>query len=148
MRNFQDTFVKRKRSFISAFWICMAVPLTILYCIYMHVQMCICICVYIYICIKGTMFYIRYIHRERDRDRQTDRQTDSLYYRAICKSIKLVSAIFYQNFFHQMIALQKLWKMFFISSKKLFSFSRYSNFYNFSPSFPHFPDSKEHTEVE
>ena len=44
------------------------------------------------------MFYIRYIHRERDRDRQTDRQTDSLYYRAICKSIKLVSAIFYQNF--------------------------------------------------
>ena len=31
-------------------------------------------------------------------------------------------------FFHQMIALQKLWKMLFISSKKLFSFSRYSNF--------------------
>ena len=30
--------------------------------------------------------------------------------------------------FHQTIALQKLWKMFFISSKKLFSFSRYSNF--------------------
>ena len=30
--------------------------------------------------------------------------------------------------FHQMIALQKLWKMFFIWSKKLFSFSRYSNF--------------------
>ena len=29
---------------------------------------------------------------------------------------------------HQMIALQKLWKMFFISSKKLFAFSRYSNF--------------------
>ena len=27
-----------------------------------------------------------------------------------------------------MLALQKLWKMFFISSKKLFSFSRYSNF--------------------
>ena len=36
---------------------------------------------------------------------------------------KLVSAIFYQVFvFHQMIALQKLWKMFLISSKKLFSF--------------------------
>ena len=35
---------------------------------------------------------------------------------------------FYQIFiFHQMIALQKLWKMFLISSKKLFSFSRYSN---------------------
>ena len=43
--------------------------------------------------------------------------------------LKLVSAIFYQNFiFHQMIALHKLWKMFFILSKKLFSFSRYSNF--------------------
>ena len=35
-------------------------------------------------------------------------------------SLKLVSA--------QMIALQKLWKNF-ISSKKLFAFSRYSNFY-------------------
>ena len=43
--------------------------------------------------------------------------------------LKLVSAIFYQIFIsHQMIALQKLWKMFFISSKKLFSLSRYSNF--------------------
>ena len=31
-------------------------------------------------------------------------------------------------YFHQMIALQKLWKMLFVSSKKLFSFSRYSNF--------------------
>ena len=36
---------------------------------------------------------------------------------------------FYQIFiFYQMIALQKLWKMFFISSGKLFSFLRYSNF--------------------
>ena len=43
--------------------------------------------------------------------------------------LKLVSAIFLQIFiFHHMIALQKLWKMFFISSKKLSSFSRYSNF--------------------
>ena len=43
--------------------------------------------------------------------------------------LKLVSAIFYQIFiYHQMIALQKIWKMFFISSKKLFSFSRYSSF--------------------
>ena len=31
-------------------------------------------------------------------------------------------------YFHQMIALQKLWKMLFVSSKKLFSFSRYSIF--------------------
>ena len=43
--------------------------------------------------------------------------------------LKLVSAIIYQFFiFYRMIALQKLWNMFFISSKKLFSFSRYSNF--------------------
>ena len=41
-------------------------------------------------------------------------------------------------FFHQMIARQKLWKVFFISSKRLFSFSRYPNFCIFSPSFPHF----------
>ena len=31
-------------------------------------------------------------------------------------------------FFHQMVALQKLWKMVFIWSEKLFSFSRYSIF--------------------
>ena len=43
--------------------------------------------------------------------------------------LKLVSAIFYQIFiFNQIIDLQKLWKMFFISSKKLFSLSRYSIF--------------------
>ena len=43
--------------------------------------------------------------------------------------LKFVSATLYQIFiFHQMIALQKLRKMVFISSKKLFSFSRYSNF--------------------
>ena len=44
-------------------------------------------------------------------------------------NLKLVSAIFYQIFIsHQMIACQKLWKMLFISSKKLVSFSRYSDF--------------------
>ena len=38
-----------------------------------------------------------------------------------------VRYFFYQIcIFHQMIALQKLWKTFFISSEKLFSFSRYS----------------------
>ena len=48
--------------------------------------------------------------------------------------LKPVSAIFYQFFiFHQIIALQKLWTMFFISSKKLFSFSRYSNIPLFFP---------------
>ena len=50
-------------------------------------------------------------------------------------------------FFHQMIGLQKLWKMFFISSKKLFSFSRYSNFCNFPLPF-HCPDSNGQMEVE
>ena len=54
-----------------------------------------------------------------------------------CFSLKLVSAIFYQIFIvHQMIALQKLWKKIFISSKKLFSFLRYSNFCIFI--FPYF----------
>ena len=38
--------------------------------------------------------------------------------------LKLVSAIFIKFlFFHQMITLRKLWKMLFISSKKLFSFT-------------------------
>ena len=54
--------------------------------------------------------------------------------------LKLVTAIFEQIFvYHQMIALQKLWKMFFIWSKKLFSILRYLNFCisvfsSFSPS--------------
>ena len=51
-------------------------------------------------------------------------------------------------FFPQMIALQKLWKMFFISSKNLFSLSRYSSFCNFSSSFPKFPEAKDWMEVE
>ena len=54
-----------------------------------------------------------------------------------CYTLKLVSNIFYQIFvFPPNVALQKLRKMFFISSKKLFSFSRYSNFCIFFPSFP------------
>ena len=51
-----------------------------------------------------------------------------VYLRDLYKNL-LVSAIFYQIFiFHQTVALQKLWKMFFISSKKLFLFSRYLSF--------------------
>ena len=46
--------------------------------------------------------------------------------------LKLVSATL---FFHQMIPHQKLWKIHFISYKKLFSFSRYSNFCFPSPLF-------------
>ena len=61
----------------------------------------------------------------------------------ITKALNLVSTIFYQFLiFNQTISLQKLWKMFFISSKKLFLFLRYSNFCSFFPSFPHFPDTK------
>ena len=60
--------------------------------------------------------------------------------------LKLFFLKFY--FFHQMIGLQKLWKMFFILSKKFFSFSRYSYFCNFLPSFSHFPDMKGQLEVE
>ena len=37
---------------------------------------------------------------------------------------------------------------FFISSKKLFLFSKYPNFCNFLPAFPHLPDSKIEMEVE
>ena len=44
-------------------------------------------------------------------------------------SFRLVFTIFFKVFiFHQMIALQKLWKMFLISSKKLFSLFRYLKF--------------------
>ena len=58
--------------------------------------------------------------------------------------LKLVSAIFYQIlFFPQMIALQKLWTMFFILSKKLFLFSRYSNFWIFSFPFHNFQTQKD-----
>ena len=55
---------------------------------------------------------------------------------------------FIKLFFNQMIALQNLWKVFFISSKKLSSFSRYSNFSNLFSSFPHFPDTEGQIEVE
>ena len=61
------------------------------------------------------------------------KKTPSLVF---AKSLKLTSAVFFL-FFHQ-----KLWKILFISSKKLFLFSRYSNVCNLFPSFPHFPDSK------
>ena len=47
--------------------------------------------------------------------------------------LKLVSTIFYRFFiFLSNVRPSKTMKMLFISSKKLFSFSRYSNFCNFS----------------
>ena len=65
-------------------------------------------------------------------------------------TLNFVCSIIYQIFiiFHEMIALEKLWKMFFILCKKHFLFLRYSSFCNFPPSFPHFPDSKGQMEVE
>ena len=72
-----------------------------------------------------------------------------VYHLTIFDPLKLVCTIFYQIFiFDQVIALQKLWKMFFISSKKLFFSSKYSIFCKCFPSFPHFPDSKGQMEVE
>ena len=63
--------------------------------------------------------------------------------------LKLVYAIFDQIFlFTQNDSPLMTIKMFFISSKKLFSFSGYSNFCCFFSSFPHFPDSKGQAEVE
>ena len=41
--------------------------------------------------------------------------------------VKACVCYFISIFFHQIIALQKLWKLFFFSSRMLFSFSRYSN---------------------
>ena len=71
---------------------------------------------------------------------QRKRQLEVIFY------LKLVFAILCQIFifFTKLIALQKLWKVFFISSKTVFSSSRCSNFCSFFPSFPHFPDSKWH----
>ena len=63
-------------------------------------------------------------------------------------TLKLAS-IFYQMFiFSSNDSTSKTMKNVFISSKKLFSFSRCSNFCDFFPSFPHFPDSKGQMEVE
>ena len=58
----------------------------------------------------------------------------------LLKTCELVSTILLSSFhfLHQMIALQKLWKIFFISLRKLFSFFRYSIF---SPFFPQFSES-------
>ena len=50
--------------------------------------------------------------------------------------MRLLKLFFKKFIFCQMIVFQKLWKIFFISSKNLFSFSRYSNFCIFA--FPYF----------
>ena len=59
----------------------------------------------------------------------------SLFFSKTVANLKLL--FHYFLILHQVITLQKLRKMLFISSKKLFLFSRYYNFWNFFPSFPH-----------
>ena len=61
--------------------------------------------------------------------------------------LKLTPAIFY-IFFSPNDSPSKTMKNKFTSSKKIFQFSRYSNFCNFFPFFQHFPDSKWQMEVE
>ena len=63
----------------------------------------------------------------------------------ILPKIKASVRYFLSNFYFLTKWWEKLWEMFFISSKNLFSFSRYSDFF---PSFPHFPDSKGQMELE
>ena len=63
--------------------------------------------------------------------------------------LKLLSAIFYKFFiFPSNDSPLKAMKNISFSSKKLFFFSRYSNFCSFFPSFPQLPDSKGQMEVE
>ena len=63
------------------------------------------------------------------------------------RSVPEVS-VFLLFFFHQMVALQKLWKMLYILSKKIFLFSRDSDFCNYFPSFPYFLNSKRQRKVQ
>ena len=65
----------------------------------------------------------------------------SVYLFKFKASLRYFLSIFY--YFCQMIAFQKLWKMFFISSKKFFSFSRYLNFFIFSLPFYTFQIEKD-----
>ena len=60
---------------------------------------------------------------------------------------QLVSTIFYFCTL-VLIAFQKLWKMPFLSSKKLFLFSKYSNFCNIWSPFPHFAIQKDNWSCE
>ena len=87
-------------------------------------------CRYCYLCTPTyiiSIFYV-YIHIKDSAGLWSwSNKCDILKTQNIC-IFKDCVHYFYQIFiFHQMIALQKLWKMFFISTKKLFSFLRYSD---------------------
>ena len=64
-------------------------------------------------------------------------------------SLKLVSTIFYQIFIFPPndSPLKTIKNVFYFIEKAIFV-SRYLNFCDFFPSFPHFPDSKGQMEVE
>ena len=97
-----------------------------------------------------TVFVVQFLHTFRlKRSLFTTPLIDQVSISDLPSFLKLVSTIFYRTFiFSPNDSPSKTVKNVFISSKKLFSFSIYSNFCNFSSSFPHFPDSKEQTEVE
>ena len=57
--------------------------------------------------------------------------------------LKACVCYFSSNFYFFTMKSVGLWKVFLISSKKLFSFSRYSNFCIFRTSFPHFAGTKK-----
>ena len=91
--------------------------------------------------------YLRQIISSDRGGSRTDATSKMEHFVIIVKAcVRYFLSNFY--FFYQMTTLQKLWKVFFISSKKLFLFSRYSIFCNFLTSFPHFPDIKGQMEVE
>ena len=98
----------------------------------------------------GTVFVVHFLHTFRlKRSLFTTLLIDQVSISDLPSFLKLVSNIFYQIFiFSPNDSPSKTVKNVFISSKKLFSFSIYSNFRNFSSSFLHFPDSKEQMEVE
>ena len=92
------------------------------------------------------MAVLIYLDTEQPQEKETsynESRLGSIFIKA-CIPYCFIKILFFQ----QMTALQNLRKMFFISSKKLFWFSRYSNFCNFFPSSPQFPDSKGQMEVE
>ena len=64
----------------------------------------------------------------------------------LISSLCLLLFIFF--YFFTLIALQELWKMYFISRKKLFLFFRCTIVCNFSSSFPQFSDSKGQMELK
>ena len=86
---------------------------------YVNGQMVMCICVYVYRCVSMC------IYNKAEFWWKTEHISPRIFKRSLCPLffIKL-------SFFHQMIAIQKLWKMFVISSKKLFFFWRYLHFCN------------------